>query len=77
MRLLTRCPRSAAARISLCPAITPPMAAKILGVRTVVPVHCEGWTHFKQGADRRCAAFVGNGVSDRLALAGPGAMIEL
>ncbi|MGO9976153.1 MAG: hypothetical protein ACLP01_25795 [Solirubrobacteraceae bacterium] len=53
------------------------MAAKILGVRTVVPVHCEGWTHFKQGADRRCAAFVGNGVSDRLALAGPGAMIEL
>jgi L-ascorbate metabolism protein UlaG (beta-lactamase superfamily) len=25
-------------------------AAKILGVRVVVPVHFEGWTHFTQGA---------------------------
>ncbi len=77
MRLLTRSPRSAAARISLCPAITLPMAAKILGVRTVVPVHYEGWTHFKQGADWLRGAFGGNGVSDRLALAKPGARIEL
>jgi L-ascorbate metabolism protein UlaG (beta-lactamase superfamily) len=44
-------------------------AAKILGARAVVPVHFEGWTHFTQGADAIRAAFAGNGISDRLALA--------
>ncbi len=53
------------------------MAAKILGVCTVVPVHYEGWTHFKQGADRLRGAFGGDAVSDRLALAKTGARIEL
>jgi L-ascorbate metabolism protein UlaG (beta-lactamase superfamily) len=43
-------------------------AAKILGARTVVPVHFEGWAHFTQGADSLRAAFAGNGVSDRLVL---------
>ncbi|MGO9901151.1 MAG: MBL fold metallo-hydrolase [Solirubrobacteraceae bacterium] len=52
-------------------------AAKILGVRTVVPVHYEGWTHFTQGAERLRGAFGGNCVSDRLVLAKPGARIEL
>jgi L-ascorbate metabolism protein UlaG (beta-lactamase superfamily) len=47
-------------------------AAKILGVRAVVPVHFEGWKHFTQGADALRAAFAGNGVTDRLVLAGPG-----
>jgi hypothetical protein len=35
-------------------------AANILGVRAVVPVHFEGWTHFTQGADALRAAFAGN-----------------
>jgi L-ascorbate metabolism protein UlaG (beta-lactamase superfamily) len=43
-------------------------ATKILGVRTTVPVHFEGWTHFTQGADALRAAFAGNQVSDRLSL---------
>jgi L-ascorbate metabolism protein UlaG (beta-lactamase superfamily) len=44
-------------------------AAKLLGARTAIPVHFEGWTHFTQGADALRAAFVGNGISDRLILA--------
>jgi L-ascorbate metabolism protein UlaG (beta-lactamase superfamily) len=43
-------------------------ATKILGARTVVPVHFEGWTHFTQGADALRAAFVGNQLADRLVL---------
>jgi len=43
-------------------------AAKLLGVRAVVPLHFEGWTHFTQGADALRAAFAGNGVADLLAL---------
>jgi L-ascorbate metabolism protein UlaG (beta-lactamase superfamily) len=41
-------------------------AAKILGVRLVVPVHFEGWTHFTQGADALRAAYAGNQVSHLL-----------
>jgi L-ascorbate metabolism protein UlaG (beta-lactamase superfamily) len=52
-------------------------AAKILGVRAVVPVHFEGWTHFTQGADALRAAFAGNGVTDRLALAEPGESVTV
>jgi L-ascorbate metabolism protein UlaG (beta-lactamase superfamily) len=47
-------------------------AAKILGVHAVVPLHYEGWTHFTQGARELRAAFAGNGISDRLALADAG-----
>jgi L-ascorbate metabolism protein UlaG (beta-lactamase superfamily) len=52
-------------------------AAKILGVRAVVPVHFEGWTHFTQGADALRAAFAGNQLTDRLALAEPGAAVTV
>jgi L-ascorbate metabolism protein UlaG (beta-lactamase superfamily) len=52
-------------------------AAKILGVRAVVPVHFEGWTHFTQGADALRAAFAGNQLTDRLALAEPGAVVTV
>jgi L-ascorbate metabolism protein UlaG (beta-lactamase superfamily) len=52
-------------------------AAKILGVRAVVPVHFEGWTHFTQGADVLRAAFAGNGMADLLALAEPGAAVAV
>jgi L-ascorbate metabolism protein UlaG (beta-lactamase superfamily) len=47
-------------------------AAKILGVRVAIPVHFEGWTHFTQGARELRTAFAGNGITDRLALAGRG-----
>jgi L-ascorbate metabolism protein UlaG (beta-lactamase superfamily) len=52
-------------------------AAKILGVRAVVPVHFEGWTHFTQGADALRAAFAGNQMTDRLVLAEPGAAVTV
>jgi L-ascorbate metabolism protein UlaG (beta-lactamase superfamily) len=52
-------------------------AAKILGVRAVVPVHFEGWSHFTQGADDLRAAFAGNQLTDRLALAERGAAITV
>jgi L-ascorbate metabolism protein UlaG (beta-lactamase superfamily) len=39
-------------------------AAKILGVRTVVPVHYEGWAQLHAGADQLRSTFAGNGVSD-------------
>jgi L-ascorbate metabolism protein UlaG (beta-lactamase superfamily) len=41
-------------------------AAKILGARTVIPLHFEGWTHVTQRADELKAAFSGNGIADRL-----------
>jgi L-ascorbate metabolism protein UlaG (beta-lactamase superfamily) len=44
-------------------------ATKLLGVRAVLPVHFEGWTHFTQGARELRAAFAGNSLSDRLVLA--------
>jgi L-ascorbate metabolism protein UlaG (beta-lactamase superfamily) len=52
-------------------------AAKILGARAVLPIHFEGWTHFTQGADALRAAFAGNGITDRLALAERGATVTV
>lgn len=39
---------------------------KILGARTVIPLHFEGWAHCTQGAGELKAAFSGNGIADRL-----------
>ena len=47
-------------------------AARILDARAVVPVHIDGWAHFTEGADELRAAFDAAGLTDRLALAGPG-----
>ena len=52
-------------------------AARSLGARAVVPIHFEGWTHFTQGADALRAAFAGNQLTDRLALADPGASVTV
>src|ERR687887_2364566 len=52
-------------------------AAKILGASVVFPVHFEGWTHFTQGADALRGAFAGNQLTDRLALAEPGAAVTI
>jgi L-ascorbate metabolism protein UlaG (beta-lactamase superfamily) len=52
-------------------------AAKILGARAVFPVHFDGWAHYTQGAAALRAAFAGNGISDRLALAEPGETVTV
>jgi L-ascorbate metabolism protein UlaG (beta-lactamase superfamily) len=51
-------------------------AAKLLGVRAVLPVHFEGWTHFTQGARELRAAFAGNGIADKLVLAERGETVS-
>jgi L-ascorbate metabolism protein UlaG (beta-lactamase superfamily) len=52
-------------------------AARLLGVRAVVPVHFEGWTHFTQDADKLRAAFAGNSIADRLHVAERGATVTV
>jgi L-ascorbate metabolism protein UlaG (beta-lactamase superfamily) len=52
-------------------------AAKILGVRLVVPVHFEGWRHFTQGADALRAAYAGNQVSHLLTVPERGETLTL
>lgn len=47
-------------------------AALVLGARTVVPVHAEGWTHFTQGVDDLVAAYAERGLADRLRVLTPG-----
>jgi L-ascorbate metabolism protein UlaG (beta-lactamase superfamily) len=47
-------------------------AARILGARTVVPVHAEGWAHFTQGVDDLVAAYSAAGLTDRLRVLSPG-----
>ena len=53
------------------------MAAAILGVRTAVPLHFEGWTHFTQGPDELRVAFAYNGVGELLALPERGGWLSL
>jgi L-ascorbate metabolism protein UlaG (beta-lactamase superfamily) len=43
-------------------------AARILGARRVVPVHCDSWGHFTEGRDDVVAAFTAAGLADRLQL---------
>ncbi len=51
--------------------------AKILGARTVIPLHFEGWAHLTQGAGELKAAFSGNGVADRLLMLERGQRAEV
>jgi L-ascorbate metabolism protein UlaG (beta-lactamase superfamily) len=51
--------------------------AKILGARTVVPLHFEGWAHVTQGAGEIQAAFSGNGIADRLLMLERGQRAEV
>ncbi|MDQ1047349.1 MBL fold metallo-hydrolase [Streptomyces sp. V4I2] len=43
-------------------------AARILGARRVVPVHCDSWAHFTEGRDDVVKAFTTAGLADRLQL---------
>lgn len=52
-------------------------AAIILGARTVVPVHCEGWTHYSEGVDQVAAAFDRAGLQNVLAVVPAGQEVEL
>jgi L-ascorbate metabolism protein UlaG (beta-lactamase superfamily) len=52
-------------------------AAALLGVRTVVPVHQDGWAHFTQGADDVVRAFADADLSDVLLDMRPGDSAQL
>ena len=42
-------------------------ATRILGARTVVPIHTDGWTHYHEDGAAVAAAFAEAGLADRLA----------
>jgi len=51
--------------------------AKVLGARTVIRLHFEGWAHVTQGAGELEAAFSGNGIADRLLMLERGQRAEV
>lgn len=52
-------------------------AIREIDVRTVVPIHYEGWTHFKQGREAVEDEFDRAGVSERVRWLQPGQPMEL
>lgn len=52
-------------------------AAELLGARTVIPAHVDGWAHFAEGVDEFVAAFDQAGISDVLRVAPHGEWIDL
>jgi len=52
-------------------------AAAVLGARTVIPLHWEGWAHFSEGIDEVRDAFAAAGLTDRLVVCEPGASVSV
>jgi len=52
-------------------------AARLIGARAVVPLHCDGWTHYSQDSASLAAAFTDAGMEDVLAVVPTGATVEL
>jgi len=52
-------------------------AARLLGARKVVPVHCDGWTHYAQDGASLAAAFAAAGLEHVLVTAAAGEEVEL
>ncbi|MFP2932393.1 MBL fold metallo-hydrolase, partial [Pyxidicoccus sp. 3LG] len=48
------------------------VAAEALGPRRIVPVHYDGWTHFRQGPEEARKAFSQAGLADRVTWLTPG-----
>jgi L-ascorbate metabolism protein UlaG (beta-lactamase superfamily) len=52
-------------------------AARTLGARAVVPIHCEGWTHYTHDTPSLVAAFAAAGRADVLAVVPDGTSVVL
>jgi L-ascorbate metabolism protein UlaG (beta-lactamase superfamily) len=52
-------------------------AARMMGARTVLPVHYEGWSHFREGRQQAEAAFAAAGLADRVRWLPPGQRVEI
>lgn len=50
---------------------------RMLRPRTVIPIHHEGWTHFRHGRDEVARAFAGSPANDRLRWLPIGDRVEL
>ena len=51
-------------------------AAELLGARSVIPVHCDGWTHYTEGSAAIAAAFASAGLTHVLTIAAPGTAVS-
>ncbi len=52
-------------------------AARLLGARTVVPIHCDGWTHYAQGSASLVDEFAAAGLDNVLTVVPAGEAVEL
>jgi len=52
-------------------------AAELLGVKSVIPAHVDGWAHFSEGVEEFVAAFDQAGISSVLRVAAHGEWIDL
>lgn len=52
-------------------------AARVLGARAVVPIHCDGWTHYAQDSVSLSDAFAAAGLQDVLRAVPAGQAVEL
>jgi L-ascorbate metabolism protein UlaG (beta-lactamase superfamily) len=52
-------------------------AARLLRARTVVPVHYDGWSHFREPREQAEAAFGAAGLTERVRWLPPGERVEL
>lgn len=51
-------------------------AARVLGARAVVPIHCEGWTHYAEDSASLVDAFAAAGMADVLSVVPAGEAVE-
>lgn len=52
-------------------------AARLLGARAVVPIHCDGWTHYAEGSASLADAFAAAGMDDVLLVVPAGEAVEV
>lgn len=52
-------------------------AAREIGAETVIPIHCEGWSHFKQGPDEVRDEFARAGLGEEVRWLEPGRPAEV
>ncbi len=52
-------------------------AAKLLGAKTIIPVHYDGWTHFSEPRAKAVRAFEAAGIADRVRWVPKGTAVSL
>jgi L-ascorbate metabolism protein UlaG (beta-lactamase superfamily) len=52
-------------------------ATRVLGARAVVPIHCDGWTHYSEDSEAVARSFAAAGVGDVLRVVAAGEAVSL